>query len=451
MSSIESETKQVSLEQRIVLSLPYMARPTSPLSFNRKALNTIYYLVAYCILAHIPLVGLQMLERYTRARFSLTGFNTLSVFGIARNCSFASTMLTMVCIRQQIIAIHAGRRKTDIIKDKIKLAVYLILLTVGSAIRVHDLFRPSNHKQIAYPQLSSIGNYAFKCVLFCQLLGGGVLYFFLRQYIDRWGFGDGQKFGHLVDYGLTLTEWFMGFSGVALEAGVSGYTVLAYSVLYSALIAWLYSLWYQLPLSSTVTRGHTYHYPIKYMYCDTQAIYLASLAKEFGYKLVTIVESYTSWPVSEGLKEFLQGEHSYHYNYLYGKTYLTIADILFNGFCYIGLLLLWNSATGTSAKGVSKQLVNAKYYIPGYAKTQAGICAAIAPQLEHLLLRSAIITLLVVTGGNILPLFGRITAANLLIIVTLIVDVRHQMKQEQQRLIKSGKQLPRIARWIMCL
>lgn len=92
---------------------------------------------------------------------------------------------------------------------------------------------------------------------------------------------------------------------------------------------------------------------------------MATMAREMGLKLAYVVEKYGKIPVAMSIMEFLEGERSYHANYLQKNNYLTVLELLFTAMCYIGLLPLWQSLLGQGPKGISEMLADAKYYVPG--------------------------------------------------------------------------------------
>lgn len=434
---LESQTKEHTFEERVILNLPYFARCNTKLNFNQRLVNTFYFIVAYVILSNIPLFAIQPVSVVSKFRFTLTGFKSLNILSVAKICSFATSLIVTFLIKQEVLVITAGKRRADIIRAKFKFGMYLLLAIVAAVVKTREIFSLDSVGILVYPDWG----FWFKILTFLQFIAGAVAYFFLQEQADSRGLGSSMRVMHLVDYGQMLLEWFQYARYTELESGFTGLQVFLFSACFIFSLCWLYTKSYVIPLQSTHGRGLRYEHEVKYMFCDTQAVYLSSLTKEFASKIIYFFERFLKIPCSAGLKEFINSDSSYHYNYLFNKNWLTVADLLYNGFCYVILAYVWAIFTDSGVRALSSELSNARYYVVGYRKDAESLQKALRPGIDVLNISSSVLTFLIISIGNILPLFGNINAQNLLVLATLVIELRKQIQTDHTTLRKTGEKI----------
>jgi preprotein translocase subunit SecY len=381
--------------------LPEVRPPTEKrLPFNTKLKWTLIILVAFFVLANIPLYGL--------------GQNSL--------------------IRFQQVATILGAEFGSIISlgiGPIVTASIILQLLVGSGILKIDTNTPEGKRY--FQGLQKIGviffiifeamiyvlmgglqpvSAAYTGILIFQLILGGLAIMFMDEVTTKWGFGSGvsifivagvartlvtglvQFIGQsgencLADFGntacsgalLVIVQSFI--NGAPREALVAA-TVIVVTIAIFLLVVWAQSLKVEIPLSFDRLRGHTIKWPLAFFYASNIPVILVAAllanVQLFGSLLEnafdgpTLIGGFSNgqpvsglayWLSSSNLLETIIRGSLQTSQIVQAFTHL----IFFMAFSTL-FAVFWVKTAGMDASSQAKKIISSGLQIPGFRKDQ---------------------------------------------------------------------------------
>lgn len=267
-----------------ISNLPEVARPTEKkLGFTIKLKWTLAVLLAFFILANLPLFGLarNALERFEYLAIILgTDFGSVISLGIGP-IVMASIILQLL-VGSKILNIdmttHEGKRYFE------GLQKLLIIFFIIFEAMVYVLMRGLE----AMPGLAWI-------VIF-QLFIGGLLIFMMDDVINKWGFGSGvslfivagigwrlftQAFGFLgtsgeiLPVGRVLVFFSSIMAGDAISASRAAAAILITAAIF-LVVVWAQSIKVEVPLSFGRLRGFGVRWPLAFFYASVIPVILTA-------------------------------------------------------------------------------------------------------------------------------------------------------------------------------
>jgi preprotein translocase subunit SecY len=387
--------------QSVLYNLPEVRPPTEKrLPFNTKLKWTLIILVAFFVLANIPLYGL--------------GQNSL--------------------IRFQQVATILGAEFGSIISlgiGPIVTASIILQLLVGSGILKIDTNTPEGKRY--FQGLQKIGviffiifeamiyvlmgglqpvSAAYTGILIFQLILGGLAIMFMDEVTTKWGFGSGvsifivagvartlvtglvQFIGQsgencLADFGntacsgalLVIVQSFI--NGAPREALVAA-TVIVVTIAIFLLVVWAQSLKVEIPLSFDRLRGHTIKWPLAFFYASNIPVILVAAllanVQLFGSLLEnafdgpTLIGGFSNgqpvsglayWLSSSNLLETIIRGSLQTSQIVQAFTHL----IFFMAFSTL-FAVFWVKTAGMDASSQAKKIISSGLQIPGFRKDQ---------------------------------------------------------------------------------
>ncbi len=303
--------------QSILYNLPEVRSPTEKrLAFNVKLKWTLIILVAFFVLANIPLYGL--------------GQNSL--------------------VRFQQVATILGAEFGSIISlgiGPIVTASIILQLLAGSGILKIDTNTPEGKRY--FQGLQKIGviffiifeamiyvlmgglqpiNASYTGILIFQLILGGVAIMFMDEVTSKWGFGSGVSIFIVAGVARTLVTGLFQFigangencladftgtpcsgallvilqsfiNGAPREALVAGAVILV-TIAVFLLVVWAQSLKVEIPLSYDRLRGHTIKWPLAFFYASNIPVILVAALLANVQLFGSLLENYFNGPTFIG-------------------------------------------------------------------------------------------------------------------------------------------------------
>ena len=387
--------------QSILYNLPEVRPPTEKrLPFNVKLKWTLIILVAFFILANIPLYGL--------------GQNSL--------------------VRFQQIATILGAEFGSIISlgiGPIVTASIILQLLVGSGILKIDTNTPDGKRY--FQGLQKIGviffiifesmvyvlmgglqplSASYTGVLIFQLILGGLAIMFMDEVTTKWGFGSGVSIFIVAGVARTLVTGLFQFIGangencladftgipcsgallVILQSFINGApkealvaaTVILVTVGIFLLVVWAQSLKVEIPLSYDRLRGHTIKWPLAFFYASViPVILVAALLANiqlFGSLLEnslggpTFIGGFSNGQPISGLAYWLGNsnllESIIRGSLQFSQVIQAFTHLIFFMICSTVFAIFWVKTAGMDAGSQARKIIASGLQIPGFRKDE---------------------------------------------------------------------------------
>src|SRR3989344_3853151 len=387
--------------QSVLYNLPEVRPPTEKrLGFNVKLKWTLIILVAFFVLANIPLYGL--------------GQNSL--------------------VRFQQVATILGAEFGSIISrgiGPIVTASIILQLLVGSGILKIDTNTPDGKRY--FQGLQKIGviffiifeamiyvlmgglqpvNASFTGILIFQLILGGIAIMFMDEVTTKWGFGSGvslfivagvawRLFAGLFQFmGVTGQNCLADFSGtpcvgkilVIIQAIVNGApreALLAVSTILVTVfiflgVVWAQSLKVEIPLSYDRLRGYGVKWPLAFFYASNMPVILTAAlvanVQLFGSLLenwlghATIIGGFSQGQPISGLAYWLSSSNIVE-GLITGSLRTTqifqaLTHLIFFAAFSVMFAIFWVKTSGMDASSQAKNILASGLQIPGFRKDE---------------------------------------------------------------------------------
>ncbi len=279
--------------ESITKFIPEVKEPGKKLEFKEKAKWTLIVLVAFFVLANIPLFGL---SENALARFEFlavilaTDFGSLISLGIGPIVT-ASIILQLLS-GAGILPIDLGSEQGKKTFQSLQTLLTLFFIVFEA---------------IVFVKMGGLqANPGFSWLLILQLILGGVAIYYMDQVITKWGIGSGISLFIAAGIGrglITQTLQFidaqgrnclMDFSGTPCSGKLliliqsliqrqtieftSAFIAIAVTILIFLAVVWAQSLKIEIPLSYGRIRGYTIRWPLSFFYASViPVIFTAAL------------------------------------------------------------------------------------------------------------------------------------------------------------------------------
>ena len=412
----------------ILHNLPEVKAPVEKkLSFNTKLKWTLIILLAFFVLANIPLFGLaeSALSRFEYLAILLgTDFGSIISLGIGP-IVMASIILQLL-VGAQILNIdtHTDEGK-KFFQGLQKLLAFAFVIFEAMVYVLMKGLAPE-------PALGSMGVF----LLIFQLCLGGFLIIFMDEVVQKWGFGSGVSLFIAAGIGWRLFSQLFQFIGTqgtiepagkvlaffaALIVGDSiGLTRAIFPIIITValflIVVWAQSLKVEIPLSFDRIRGYGIKWPLQFFYASVLPVILVSALAANIQLVASLFESWLGHATFLG--SFSNGVPVSGFAFWIHSTPLletiitgsfrtiyafqALGHVLFYTFLSILFAFFWVSTSGLDAQSQAKNIMSSGLRIPGFRNDER--------VLESILKRY--ITPLTVMGGAAIGLLASI--ANLL-------------------------------------
>lgn len=409
---------------KILEYLPEVKKPEEKkLSFNVKLKWTLIIVLAFFVLANVPLYGLvaAALSRFEYLAI-LMGTDFGSIISLGIGPIVLASLILQLLVGAQIINVNT---KTPEGKKQFQGMQKLMTL-------VFILF-----EAIVYVVMRGLQAEAgFEFLVILQLCLGGLLIVFMDDVVQKWGFGSGTSLFIVAGIGWRLFAQLFQFINAAgvLEASgkalvlftsiingdLQGFSLALFSIVVTAIlffvVVWAQSLKAEIPLSFDRLRGQGVRWPLQFFYTGVLPVILvsalaanlqlvASLLENWlghatwlgGFSNGTPISGLSFWIHSTPILEYII-RGSFRWIYLLQALghllFYTVFSVLFAYF--------WMKTSGQDAASQAKNILGSGLSIPGFRKDER--------VLESIL--SRYILALTIMGGAAIGLLASV--ANLL-------------------------------------
>lgn len=418
--------------REFVLNLPEVARPTEKkLSFNTKLKWTLIILIAFFVLANIPLYGM--------AKNALARFEYLAIIFGTDFGSIISLGIGPIVMASIILQLLVGSKILNIdLKSKEGkeyfqgLQKLLTLFFVVFEAMVYVLMKGLE------------GMPGLEWLVILQLVVGGLLIVFMDEVTTKYGFGSGVSLFIAAGVGWRLFTQAFGFLGsekqiqsvgrvlvffTSIAAGdavsaMSAAAVVAVTILIFLIVVWAQSVKVEVPLSFERIRGFAVKWPLAFFYTSVIPVILAAallaniqlfarLAENSAAAcklgecgIAGMIASKLSWlgtfdaqgSAQSGLSFWISAPHPTLIQGLITKSFRPIfllqslTHILFFMLCSVLFAVFWVRTSGMDARNQAEQIMSSGLHIPGFRKD---------PRILESVLKRYIMPLTVMGGAAI--------------------------------------------------
>jgi len=386
--------------QNILKWLPEIKGPTEKkLSFNVKLKWTLIVLVAFFVLANVPLYGL--------AKNALQRFQYLAIILGTDFGSIISLGIGPIVMASIILQLLAGSKIIDIdtsTEEGKKYFQGLQKLMVFGFIIFEALVYVLMRGLEAMPGYAGI-------VVF-QLCLGGLAIVFMDELVQKWGFGSGVSLFIAAGVGWRLfTGMFqfineagqnclLDFSRTACAGKVlvmvqsiinqapteafKAFAILAVTAIIFLVVVWAQSLKVEVPLSFDRLRGYGIRWPLSFFYASVIPVILTAALAANLQLFAGLLENWLGHPTFLGtfvngrpvsglvfwissvniLEAFITGSLRYIY------IVKAITHILFYVIFSTIFAVFWVKTSGMDASSQAKNIVSSGLQIPGFRKDE---------------------------------------------------------------------------------
>ncbi|MFH1500683.1 MAG: preprotein translocase subunit SecY [archaeon] len=434
----------------ILHNLPEVKGPTEKkLSFNVKLKWTLITLVAFFILANIPLYGLaaNTLERFQYLAIILgTDFGSIISLGIGP-IVMASIILQLL-VGSKILDIDlTSSEGKKYFQSLQKLMVFFFILFEAA---VYVLMRGLQ----AMPGFTGI-------VIF-QLVLGGLAIVFMDELTTKWGFGSGVSLFILAGVGWRLFTGLFQFIGVqggncllkfsgegsiacagkilviiqsvvnnAPTEALKAFAVILVTVIIFAVVVWAQSLKVEVPLSFDRLRGYGLKWPLAFFYASVIPVILVAALSANLQLFAGLLENWLGHATFLGT--FSQGTPIAGFAYWIGNSNLVesaitgslqarmllqgIFHILFYMVFSTVFAIFWVKTSGMDASSQAHNIMSSGLQIPGFRKDERILESVLSRYILPLtIMGGAAIGLLAAAAD----LFGALTSGTAILLAVMI-------------------------------
>lgn len=376
--------------------IPEVIRPEDKkLTFNTRIKWTLIILVAFFILANIPLYGLSVnaLERFKYLAIIMgTDFGSIISLGIGP-IVMASIILQLLT-GAEIIRIDTSTVEGKKFFQGLQKILVLFFIVFEAAVYVL-----MNGLQAAE---------GFTGLMILQLILGGLAIFYMNELSEKWGLGSGvslfiaagvswrlftSAFQFIDTQGAScLTD----FAGTACSGKVlvliqsiinrypiefiSAFSAIVVTILIFLAVVWAQSLKVEIPLSYGKVRGYGVKWPLSFFYASVIPVILAAALIANLQLFGGMLENWLGRPTFLG--HFIDGQAVSGLSYWLGSTNLLELGIrggLLTKYIWQGLThmvaymvlctvfsLFWVKSSGTDAKSQAKKIAQSGLQVAGF-------------------------------------------------------------------------------------
>lgn len=434
----------------LLLWIPEVRKPEEKkLSFNVKLKWTLIILVAFFILANIPLYGL--------AGNALSRFEYLAILLGTDFGSIISLGIGPIVMASIILQLLVGAKILDIdltTEEGKKFFQGLQKLLVFGFIIFESLVYVLMKGLEAAP--------GFQTIVVVQLCIGGLIIVFMDDVMQKWGFGSGVSLFIAAGVGWRLFAALFQFLGPNGEFAASGQALMLVSSLINGdptgagkaffaiaatavillAVVWAQSLKVEIPLSFDRIRGYGVRWPLQFFYTSNMPVILVSaLAANFqlvasllenwlghatilgGFSSGTPVSGFAFWIHSTPLLEVII-TGGFRWIYLLQGFFHLLFYIVFS----VIFAIFWVNTSNMDASSQAENIMKSGLQIPGFRKDKRVIEAILRRYVMPLtIMGGAAIGLLAASADLLGALVG---GTSILLAVMILYQMYQNIAQQ---------------------
>jgi len=451
----------------ILLNLPEVTKPEQRLSFSTKLKWTLIVLIAFFVLANIPLYGLakNALEKFEYLAIIFgTDFGSIISLGIGP-IVMASIILQLL-VGSKILNIDMTTKEgRQYFEGLQKLLTFFFVL----------------FEALVYVLMGGLQAMPGKTVIvIVQLCIGGLLIVLMDEVTTKWGFGSGVSLFIAAGVGWRLFTAAFSFIGpehqiqpvgkvfVLFSAVAAGDTILAARALASIiatvaiflLIVWMQSIKAEVPLSFERVRGYSIRWPLAFFYTSNIPVILTAalfanmqlfarfsenaaaacignvttcgMASRFASKMTWLGSFDAQGTPRAGLVYWLNSPNLVDALITKSFTAQMLAQSLFHILFFVAFSVLfavfWVRTSGMDASSQAKQILSSGLQIPGFRRDSRVLEAVLARYIMPLTIMGGAAIGMLAAVTNLLGVLTSGTALLLAIMITykLYEDIAQQ-------------------------
>jgi protein transport protein SEC61 subunit alpha len=446
--------------------VPQVPKPKKKISLTEKFVWTGIALLAYLIMAQIPLYGVTDDPRFDFLAFARVIFaaqqGTLMELGIGPIVT-AGLLMQLLKGSNLIRLDFKNPDDRSLFTSATKIVTIIVIVAEGG------LYGAS----VYGPLTAEEAPYAIYVVI-AQLIGASVIVMLLDEMVQKgWGIGSGLSL--FIMAGIAQTILWSVFSVVpaddgpvgllpfTIDASLSGHGadaifrtgqlpslfILALTIGVILVLVYIEGIHVDVPIVSTKYRGFTAVYPIKLLYTSVIPVILASAltanAVFMGQMLWANYNPNNENPVFNWIAQFDPNSGGGQANPTGGILYyittprsldVVAADplravvyVIFMTAIVTVFSRLWVELGGLSAKNAARNLLDADVQVPGFRRSEGSVEALLNRYIPSLTIISGIIIGLLASISNVLNVFG--SGTGILLMVNIMVSYYQTLVKEQ--------------------
>jgi len=441
----------------IVKNLPEVRPPTEKkLSFNVKLKWTLIVLIAFFVLANIPLFALteNALERFEYLAIILgTQFGSIISLGIGP-IVMASIILQLL-VGSKILDIDTSTDEGKKFFQGIQKLMILFFIVFEACVYV------------LMKGLQAVPGYT-EIVIF-QLILGGLAIMFMDEVTTKWGFGSGvslfivagvswRMFSGLFQFlgkdsaGRIIIQW-SGRIPVMISSIIIGDTtgfvralaVIIATILIFLIVVWAQSLKVEVPLSYDRLRGYGIKWPLSFFYTSVIPVILAAALAANLQLFASLLENWLGHPTFLGT--FSNGIPISGFAYWIARVNLleaavtgsfkwvflgqALGHIAFYVFFATLFAFFWMKTSGMDAESQAKNILSSGLQIPGFRKDQRVLETVLSRYILPLTIMGGAAIGLLASGADLL---GTITSGTAILLAIMITFQLYQNIAQQHQM-----------------
>ncbi len=445
----------------ILKHLPEVKTPLEKrLSFNKKLKWTLIILVAFFILAKIPLYGLSAsaLARFEFLELILgTEFGSIISLGIGP-IVMASIILQLL-VGSKILNIDV---KTDEGKKYFqglqKLLVFFFIL----------------FEAIIYVLMQGLQALpGYTGIVIFQLILGGLLIVFMDEVVSKWGFGSGVSLFIVAGVGKGLFNALFQFvsaeGGICLlnfsqvpcagkvwvviqslinsdpSGAIRAITAILVTIIIFLGVVWAQSLKVEVPLSFDRLRGYNIRWPLAFFYASNIPVILTAALAANLQLFAGLFENWLGKPTFlgsfqggipvSGLAYWLSAPLLLEALLTKSFTSLMIWQALAHTLFYVGFSILfavfWVKTAGMDASTQARNIISSGLQIPGFRKDERVLESILDRYIMPLTVMGGAVVGLLASAADLL---GALTSGTAILLAVMIIYQLYQNIAQQHSL-----------------
>jgi protein transport protein SEC61 subunit alpha len=446
--------------------VPQVPKPKKKISLTEKFVWTGIALIAYLVMAQIPLYGVTDDPRFDFLAFARVIFaaqqGTLMELGIGPIVT-AGLLMQLLKGSNLIRLDFKNPDDRSLFTSATKIVTIIVIVAEGG------LYGAS----VYGPLTAEEAPFAIYVVV-AQLIGASVIVMLLDEMVQKgWGIGSGLSLFIMAGIAQTILwnvfsivpadDGPVGLLPFTIDASISGHgadaifrsgqlpSIFTFALTIGVILVLVYieGIHVDVPIVSTKYRGFTAVYPIKLLYTSVIPVILASAltanAVFMGQMLWANYNPNNQNPVFNWIAQFDPNSSGGQANPTGGILYyitsprsldIVVADpvraivyvIITTGIVTV-FSRLWVELGGLSAKMAARNLLDADVQVPGFRRSEGSVEALLNRYIPSLTIISGIIIGLLASISNVLNVFG--SGTGLLLMVNIMVSYYQTLVKEQ--------------------
>ena len=446
--------------------VPQVPKPKKKISLTEKFVWTGIALVAYLIMAQIPLYGVTDDPRFDFLAFARVIFaaqqGTLMELGIGPIVT--AGLLMQLLKGSNLIKLDFKNPDDRALFTSATKIVTIIVIVAEGGLYGASVYGPLTAEEAPYAIY----------VVIAQLIGASVIVMLLDEMVQKgWGIGSGLSLFIMAGIAQTILwnvfsivpsqDGPVGILPFTIDASISGHGAdaifrtgqlpsiftLGLTVGVILVLVYIEGIHVDVPIVSTKYRGFTAVYPIKLLYTSVIPVILASAllanAVFMGQMLWANYNPNNQNPAFNWIAQFdpnsRGGQATPTGGILYYITAPRSLDIVaadpVRAIVYVIFFTaivtvfsrLWVELGGLSAKNAARNLLDADVQVPGFRRSEGSVETLLNKYIPSLTIISGIIIGLLASVSNVLNVFG--SGTGILLMVNIMVSYYQTLVKEQ--------------------